>query len=376
MTQSTSIRHNLSPVKQKDADNYLLLMISAFGMTVILTRLFLELTGYPQIGDSMFHVAHVLWGGLLLFAATALVLIYANHWALWGSALLGGIGTGLYIDEVGKFITQTNDYFVPLAFPIIYAFMLVCVWLYFRVRRSDARDTRTLYYHILDDLKEVFDNDLEISEHSELTEWLNQVAEKSGDESERKLSSSLRDFVNERQRQGVATPFWLERAVVRIAALLKSTPSQRVLKFILIIGLLLFGIDGFAKSLGLYTLSMDSPTPWRAALSSLVVVNGKSQYIVSHPYWLAANAVFVLAVGILAVVSAILLFVGAERVALRLGTLGLVIGLTVVNLITFYFSQLYAIVDTFTQLALIGLAEWYRWRLIQGIASPHSMLPR
>jgi hypothetical protein len=26
-------------------------------------------TGYPQIGNSTLHIAHVLWGGLLLFGA-------------------------------------------------------------------------------------------------------------------------------------------------------------------------------------------------------------------------------------------------------------------------------------------------------------------
>jgi hypothetical protein len=33
---------------------------------VIVTRLFLALTGYPQIGNSVLHIAHALWGALLL----------------------------------------------------------------------------------------------------------------------------------------------------------------------------------------------------------------------------------------------------------------------------------------------------------------------
>lgn len=362
LTQPNVRRRNLTAVKQNVADNLLLLMISAFGMTVILTRLFLEFTGYPQIGDRTFHVAHVLWGGLLLFVALVLVLVFANHWALWISALLGGIGTGLFIDEVGKFITQTNDYFVPLAFPIIYAFMLSCVWLYFRVRHSAASDVRTLYYHILDDLKEVLDNDLELSEQAELTGRLSLVEETAEVESEKVFARAIRDFVNDRERQGVAAPNWVERAFVRVAAFLKSTPSRRVLKAILIVGFVLFGIGGFAKSIGLYTLSSNSPTDMRAALSSIVVVNGKSQYIVSHPELLVANALLTLAVGVLAIATAIIILFGNERIGLRVGTLGLVLALTVVNLITFYFSQLYAIVDAFTQLILIGLGQWYRWR--------------
>ena len=51
-----------------EGDNYLLLIsLVAFSVTVVITRIFLQLTGFPQIGDSVLHIAHALWGGLLLF---------------------------------------------------------------------------------------------------------------------------------------------------------------------------------------------------------------------------------------------------------------------------------------------------------------------
>jgi hypothetical protein len=366
-TDRLNPRHRiLSPVKQNAADGYLLLMICAFGITVILTRLLLELTGYPQLGDSTFHVAHVLWGGLLLFVALVLVLILANHWASWIASLLGGIGTGLFIDEVGKFITQTNDYYFPLAVPIIYAFMLACVWLYFRVRRSKALDTRTLYYHILENLKEVFDDDLEMSENSELTEELSLVAKTAEAESERKLARSIIEFLEYRDPGVVASPNLLERSYSEIRAFLASTPSRGWLKPLLIAGFTLFGIGAFAKSLGLDALSVNASSDWRTTVSSMVVVSGKSQYIVNHPLLLAANLLLTLAVGVLAILSAIIFTVGNERIGLRIGTLGLVLALTAVNLVTFYFNQLYALVDALSQLVLVGLAQWYRWRFLLG----------
>ena len=57
------------PVKREDAEHYLLLTLLSFAASVTLTRLFLSLSGYPQIGGGELHVAHMLWGGLLLFAA-------------------------------------------------------------------------------------------------------------------------------------------------------------------------------------------------------------------------------------------------------------------------------------------------------------------
>jgi hypothetical protein len=80
-------------------------MIVAFAVTVIATRVYLDLSGYPKVGGGGLHVAHMLWGGLLLVAAVLLALLFVGRRALILSALAAGIGVGLFIDEVGKFIT-------------------------------------------------------------------------------------------------------------------------------------------------------------------------------------------------------------------------------------------------------------------------------
>ena len=103
------------PVRREGAERYLLFTLLSFATSVALTRLFLELANYPQLGGGELHIAHVLWGGLLLFAAALLPLIFANRWVYVTGSLLAGVGVGLFIDEVGKFITQTNDYFHPAA---------------------------------------------------------------------------------------------------------------------------------------------------------------------------------------------------------------------------------------------------------------------
>ena len=61
-------------VKRVDAERYLLWMLLSFAGSVVLTRVYLQLTGFPQIGGGDLHIAHLLWGGLLLFISALLML--------------------------------------------------------------------------------------------------------------------------------------------------------------------------------------------------------------------------------------------------------------------------------------------------------------
>src|SRR5579884_1217506 len=108
---------------------------------VLLTRSFLAASGYPQVGGSKFHIAHVLWGGLLLLVGLLLVLALLSPSAKTVAAVIGGIGFGLFIDEVGKFVTKNVNYFYKPAIAIIYvcfvALFALIRWLSRRRFRPD-----------------------------------------------------------------------------------------------------------------------------------------------------------------------------------------------------------------------------------------------
>lgn len=86
------------PIKREGSGQYLVFVLVSFALSVSMTRLFLSLSGYPQVGSGELHIAHVLWGGLLLFLATLLPLLISNRRAYKATAILAGIGTGLFID--------------------------------------------------------------------------------------------------------------------------------------------------------------------------------------------------------------------------------------------------------------------------------------
>lgn len=93
--------------------------------TVLVVRAALAASGYPQVGGGGLHVAHVLYGGLLMGVAIVMVQIVPGSRARMQSAFIGGIGFGLFIDEIGKFLTKNVNYFFRPAVAIIYAIFVI-----------------------------------------------------------------------------------------------------------------------------------------------------------------------------------------------------------------------------------------------------------
>jgi hypothetical protein len=187
------------PVRREGADQYLFLTLVSFAGTVMATRVYLELTGYPRIGGGELHIAHALFGGFFLFAAALLPIVLAGRRVYRTAAVLGGIGIGLFIDEVGKFITTQNDYFYPAAAPLIYATFLLAVLVYLRVRRRTQPDPRSLLLTSLQLMEEAVDDDLQSDERDALRSRLSAAALQSPLEEQRRLAAALLAFVQSQE---------------------------------------------------------------------------------------------------------------------------------------------------------------------------------
>jgi hypothetical protein len=335
------------PVRRPRVETNLLFTLLSFALSVSLIRLFLRLTGYPQLGGGVLHISHVLWGGLLLFVAAILPIIIANRWVYRVAAIFAGVGIGLFIDEVGKFITQSYDYFFPAAAPIVYAFFLICVLIYLQVTRPRPRSARSELYAVLELMEEVLDHDLDIREKIEIKDRLTYVANNESNPDIIRLANELQDYFTDGQiLLAPDPPDLLQRIVNFLKGIEDRYGNRERIRKLLAFSLGLLGI-----------ISVIFPG------SNIVeITNAGNPIDGAEMFWFIAMLVVQLFTGI-ALISAGLLLLTDDRegLGLRISFISLLIYLSIVNLFLFYYLQFSTILAaTFQFMLLLGVVYYQR----------------
>ncbi len=347
------------PARRFRADRYLTLTLLSFTLSVMVTRLFLYLTGYPRLGTGTLHIAHVLWGGLLLFAAALLPLVWANRWVYTAGALLAGVGVGLFIDEVGKFITQTNDYFYPAAAPIIYAVLLLTALLLLQVHRARASGARLDLYHALEMLEEVLEHDVDPEEQRELMERLERAAGDSRQPDLSRLAAHLLSFLRDEQlRLAPAVPDVWQRLAQGWAAIEGRWLPRRRLRLVIVAGLTGLGAVALLQ-LARLLAAVRSPEVLAGLVENLFRLGQVSDSVGLS--WFLARVALEGAVGLLLWLAAVVILVGREHGGFRLAGLALLLSLTTVDLLLFYFEQ-FSTFGLAALQALLLLGVWHYQR--------------
>ena len=358
-----------SGVKRADAERYLLSMLLSFAASVVLTRVYLQLAGYPQIGGGELHIAHILWGGLLLFASALLMLTLANRWVLQLCAILTGVGVGLFIDEVGKFITTNNDYFYPAAAPIIYGFFLLTVWLYLRVRRGTERDVRRELSQALEYLSEIVDDDLDQRERAEIDTRLQRIATRATAPDQIQLATSLLQFIRRDDLHlGQPVAGRRERFIQQLQRFELKYISRRAARTVIVIGLLAFGVLAIQDLLPIARAVFwpDFAGDLGAAIASAGLVRS-----VNGLLWYLARQTLEGLVGLMLIVGAGLLIFNRENLGVIIGYFGLLLYLLTVNLLVLYFDQFTTILLTVLQFGLFMAVIRYRQRYLTPSLTRH-----
>lgn len=354
-------RPDTSAVERSRADTYVLITLISLAFSVIATRLFLQVTGYPQVGGATLHIAHAIWGGLLLYAAALLPLILANRWALYLSAGLNGLGAGLFIDEVGKFITRDLNYFYPPAAPLMYAFFLLSVLLYQYVRRMKRVSPRTQLYHALEEFREVIDGDLDQREYERVMAWL-RGAQRSHSSELARLALVLEDYLRDPQTPIVPVkPAIWSRAQARAEQLGRQI-DPRLHRAAILVVLAVLAVIAAAQA-GLLVWAAFQPGPFRQAFEAMLAARANLQAI-TDVGWRLLRVGLESAVGLIALGALIYLALRRDDLGTLLGVFALVLSLTTVNLLNFYLDQFSAVMTALLQFgALLVILSYRHWRL-------------
>jgi hypothetical protein len=353
VTRKTLFDRIRRPVRREGAEVYLFVTLVSFATTVIATRWFLSLTGFPRIGGGDLHIAHAVWGGVALFVAALLPILLAGRVVYFASAALSGIGIGLFIDEIGKLITADNDYFYPAAAPIIYATFLLAVLVWMRVRgaRDVEEDPRTQLLTALELLEESVEGDLQRSERETLRQRLTGAATRAQRAEQRRLAAELLAFVDAEETRISPDPVDRLLAVRRWwSARDRWWLGGRGLRLAIVAALV---VTGVVQLIGIMQIVADLRLDEAAAGAAGRLTRFQLLHLAVEA---AGGALVVVGAGLATVV-------GRHRLGWTLAYFGLLITITLGDLISFYVRQFDSIVVVLGHLVLLTAVVGARERL-------------
>ncbi len=153
------------------SENFEIFFVSAI-CAILGIRIYLEATHYPQIGGNGIHIAHMLWGGLFMIIAILAMLLFLNKSAKKFGAFVGGLGFGIFIDELGKFITSDNNYFFKPTFAIIYVIFVVLYLIFYELEKRQHFSQNDYLINSLELLKKAIVQKLDAQEKKQALQLL------------------------------------------------------------------------------------------------------------------------------------------------------------------------------------------------------------
>jgi len=293
-------------------------------------RFFLGVTGYPRLGGGGLHIAHMLWGGTLMVAGVLLLLSYLGQRIRRAAAVVAGLGFGLFIDELGKFITSDNNYFYRPTIALIYVvFVLLFLW-WRSLERHRVWDEQTYLANALMLLQDAALHDLDPTEKYHLIRWLRQ----SGATGTTLLGNIEQEVAARQPDLPRRSPLgarlrWIQR---RVEGFLRSRWTGRIAIAVLLIRLL------------------------AAVTASLALVYAPNTTGPGETVDLPLLLASAVSAG-LTLVGVVYLILRSRAHALRWFRRSILASIFLTDLFTFYYQQLGAIADLAVDLILLAVFE-------------------
>lgn len=199
-------------VKRENAADLVMILMMWALFSLLTTRFFLHIFGWPTISFGVWHIAHVLWGGFFMLTGMIILLTSYGEKMRKISAAISGIGWGLFIDEIGKYLTKDNDYWFRPAIIFIYISFIIIFLVYRYFERINEEDQKTLFYSIISGLEEVIEKgNLEKKDKKNLSSKINKLLEIEKNEGKRKLLKTLSLFIRETETRPDDQNSWLNK---------------------------------------------------------------------------------------------------------------------------------------------------------------------
>jgi hypothetical protein len=327
--------HRLRPIRNVDAGDLIEMMLVVAVATIIIIRVILELMGYPKLGGGGLHIAHVLYGGLLMILALILVFALLNMAARWTAAFIGGVGFGFFIDEVGKFLTNDVNYFFAPAFSVMYVVFVILFIAAYAIRRARLHAHDALA-NALSLLREERDGALDAETKQDILSLLAQANPADP------LVPLLRDRVREMptvERRNL-TPYALLRS--RLAAWYQGIARGRWFTATLLT----------IMALGLLANLATVATPILGVLVDENGVDNESHDFVAWFYAGSSAATAVL------IIAGFLVWRRSRLTAYRLFKLAILVALLIGQVFEFYYDQLTALIGVVFLVLLYGCISY------------------
>ena len=233
-------------------------------------RAFLALTGYPRIGGGGLHVAHMLWGGLLMLVALGMLLLFLDRSVQHAAAIVAGLGFGTFIDEIGKFLTADNDYFFRPAVALVYVVFVALFLVGRAVVGRRPLTPRESFANALDLLEGHLERPIHPAERARIRALLRHSP---GDSS---LVPDVRRYLDDLP-VAVGHDSWIEALPARLAGTYERLAANAWFDRALVVAVVAYTAAAVASvlALALTTGSSSSPDTWTVShvgesLSTLV----------------------------------------------------------------------------------------------------------